>query len=349
MAVSALTARNFIDAEFWLQETLRVHSNFFEATLNLAQLYDHFGRQAEAITAYERAIAINPGHAAPFTRRAILLFRSKFGPPLTPRVVKESVPIISMNSIGTNGRFGNQLLQYAFLRIYAREHDLNVVTPDWIGRDLFDLDDPFPTQQLAHVDEEETDFFASLNRTQPIALANKDISGYFAGTTAKWSGRTAEFRSLFKPTKKIHQILDAALNEIRGAGRTLVAIHLRRGDFGAGKFWIAPTTWYAPWLETIWDQLESPILYIATDDSSTVADFAKFKPLQLDSLAKEIAGAEFYLDHFLLSVADHLAISNSSFSFTAAMLNERAATCMRPDQVQSRLVPFNPWNSAVLL
>lgn len=53
-----------------------------------------------------------------------------------------------MRLLGTNGRFGNQLLQYAFLRLYADGHGLSCQTADWIGRDLFDLDDPFPAADL---------------------------------------------------------------------------------------------------------------------------------------------------------------------------------------------------------
>lgn len=47
--------------------------------------------------------------------------------------------------------------------------------------------------------------------------------------------------------------------------------------------------------------------------------------------------------------ADALATSNSTFSFTAAMLNERASAPVRPDREQRGLVAFNPWDAPVLL
>ena len=40
-------------------------------------------------------------------------------------------PVITMSTLGRNGRFANQLFQYAFLKIYARERDLRV---EKIGR-----------------------------------------------------------------------------------------------------------------------------------------------------------------------------------------------------------------------
>jgi hypothetical protein len=47
--------------------------------------------------------------------------------------------------------------------------------------------------------------------------------------------------------------------------------------------------------------------------------------------------------------AQHLAVSNSSFSFTAALLNEHAAGFARPDPLRRALVLFEPWRSAVLI
>lgn len=53
-------------------------------------------------------------------------------------------------------------------------------------------------------------------------------------------------------------------------------------------------------------------------------------------------GARFYPDWFLLTQCNHLAISNSAFSFTAAMLSERYIDFVRPSSIDKRLVPFDP-------
>ena len=37
---------------------------------------------------------------------------------------------ILMTCLGSNGRFGNQLLQYAFVRLYAAEHNLVAELPE---------------------------------------------------------------------------------------------------------------------------------------------------------------------------------------------------------------------------
>ena len=54
--------------------------------------------------------------------------------------VKRSV--ITMATLGTNGRFGNQIFQYAFLKIYAKTHQLKLQTSQWIGQYLFGHREP---------------------------------------------------------------------------------------------------------------------------------------------------------------------------------------------------------------
>ena len=137
--------------------------------------------------------------------------------------------------------------------------------------------------------------------------------------------------------------------KIAAKGKTLVAIHLRRGDFGYGQFWIAPETWYLEWLAKHWPQLDQPVLYIASDDPAIHRQFATYSPMTAADLDPPQAGAEFYDDFHVLTQADHVAISNSSFSFVAGMLNRRAKNFLRPDLAAQQLVAYDPWNADVLL
>jgi FkbM family methyltransferase len=307
------------------------------------------GRGSEALAAAEAAAKINPGHSLFFTKAAIRRFREAFGPRPAPRVTEQGLRRIQMTSLGLNGRFGNQLLQYAFVRLYAKEHGLAAEFPDWIGRDLFDFDDPFPSAKLSMLDEKQADFFGSLNRRTGIVFSETDISGYFCGHTSAWGGRAGDFCNLFVPGQKLRPLLDRALAQLKRARKTIVAIHLRRGDFGYGRFWIAPPAWYLPWLRTLWPTLDRPILFVATDEPKLVADFAEFSPWDARRLAIDIPGAGFLIDHHVLRHADHLAIANSSFSFSAAMLNGDARSFMRPDPNRRALTAFDPWGADVLL
>lgn len=49
-----------------------------------------------------------------------------------------------MKTVGTPliGRFGNQLFQYAHARAYAGATGMTLVTPNWIGRRIFNIEDP---------------------------------------------------------------------------------------------------------------------------------------------------------------------------------------------------------------
>jgi protein subunit release factor A len=45
--------------------------------------------------------------------------------------------VLTMSSIGKLGRFGNQLFQYAFLRICAERSGARIECPPWVGQALF--------------------------------------------------------------------------------------------------------------------------------------------------------------------------------------------------------------------
>ena len=320
-----------------------------ERALERGHALEQERRWAEALEVYEEAGASNPGHALPFTKRAVIAYRLAHGPPPSPRPAQAGLPRVTMSTLGANGRFGNQLLQYAFLRMYAKEHGLVVEAPDWIGRDLFDFDDPLPQGPLPVVSERDADLPGSLNREVPQVFANSDLWGFCCYHTARLRRYQGLFRSLFKPGRRVASVVASALESLRGRGNTIVAVHLRRADFGYGAYWIAPGAWYAAWLDGIWPSLDRPVLYVATDDVAAAAELARFRPVTATDLAAAIPGAEFFVDFEVLAEADAIATSNSTFSFVAAMLNERARAFVRPDRDRLSLVVFDPWNAPVLI
>ena len=80
-----------------------------------------------------------------------------------------------------------------------------------------------------------------------------------------------------------------------------------------------------------------------------IGDFAEYQPITIKDLGVELPEAPFYPDFYVLSQCDVLAISNSTFSFAAAMLNERGKFFFRPHLLQEKLIAFDPWNSEPLL
>lgn len=148
-----------------------------------------------------------------------------------------------------------------------------------------------------------------------------------------------------------------------------------------GVFWAAPVAWYAEWLRAIWPTLTAPVLVLCTDRPERAlrdGELAAFQPVLLGAHLRQRRelwdaahgacgsglsdGALMMLcDWEAMRMADVLAINQSTFSFTAAMLaepralegearrgDERVARWWRPSPGAAGLVPFDPWDAQVL-
>ena len=321
----------------------------FAGLLREAFALEQQSKVEDALDRYRKASAITPGNALPFTRIAVIEARRAWGPPPPARLpAAAGKPRASMSNLGQEGRFGNQLLQYAYLRLYAEAAGCDVETNDWIGRDLFGLSDPFISKALPRLDEKT---FDAVGAIAPGARPRSDVdlAGFFAFPTAKYAHRKARLRELFRLQGAARGAFDAAWDAIARDGRAVVAIHIRRADFGYGPFWIAPMEWYHAWLEQNWSRWPDPVLYIATDDPSIMPAFERYQTLSAKNFPEFPRDLAFVLDFFVMARADTLAIANSTFSFVAAMLNAHAEGFWRPDPNRRELTNFDPWASTPLL
>jgi Glycosyl transferase family 11 len=292
-------------------------------------------------------------------------------------------PVLSMSSLGKMGRFANQLFQYAFLRICADQSGARVECSPWIGQTLFGHDDTPVAERLPpaiehqdlgeNVFDEIPEFIPYLEnlaeakslRIGPealhLGLGNVELWGYFQVHTRALRPYQQYFRSLFQPVDDLEAALTDGLKILRSKGKTIIGIHVRRGDYitepRLGFTLVVPTKWYCEWLEEIWDELEDPVLFVCSDDLDNVLpDFNKFSPVTSRDLEIELPermkslDIEFYTDFFLLTQCDMLCTSNSVFSFAACMLNERARKFIRPHwDFSSKFTAFDPWDSEPLL
>lgn len=292
-------------------------------------------------------------------------------------------PVLTMSCLGQLGRFGNQLFQYAFLRICAEKSGSRVECPYWIGQTLFGHQDAPISQRLPpaieHLDEGENlfdiipEFIPYLEKIADAksycvgsealesGLANVDIWGFFQFHTRLFAPYKEYFRSLFQPVKELKSPLEDGLNILRSQGKTIVGIHLRRGDYitepQLGFTLAFPANWYCEWLNGIWDELDNPVLFLCSDDlDSILPEFKKFSPVTWKDLEVNLPESmqnlniEFYIDFFILSNCDIVCNSNSNFSFVASMLNERGKLFVRPYwNFSTKFQIFDPWNSEPLL
>jgi hypothetical protein len=227
---------------------------------------------------------------------------------------------------------------------------LKVETPAWIGQYLFGCNDSPISQELPVVTEETNNLLEARIPKAKETFKNVNFWGFFQYHTKYYAPHKEYFISLFKPVLAIENQMKEALDCLRSRGKTIVGLHLRRGDYGYSDFFIAPSEWYKEWLKGLWETLDEPILFIASDEPEKVLrDFEEYNPVTTKELGLELPEAEFYPDFYLLSQCDITAISNSSFSFAACMLNEKGKFFFRPHLSSQKLIPFDPWDSEPFL
>ncbi|MDR3517883.1 MAG: tetratricopeptide repeat protein [Azospirillaceae bacterium] len=329
------------------------------ALVRLGPLLERQGQPDRALRVYQHTLRLRPEHSRSYSRAALLRLRAAWGPPPAP-APRDDRPAITLSSLGDNGRFGNQLIQYGFLRCFAAEHDLRAETADWIGRDLFDLDEPIvepgpPGTRRPELTPAALSAAQQAAGTPWIRIADHDLSGLFADQVPYFARHQALLQRVLKPGHRAATLLEPALERLR-AGGALVALHLRRGDAVRfptqhpfhRHFWVAPEAWYLSWLHKLWAALPRPVLYIASDQPGIEETFAAFSPRTARDLQVDIPGAAFYPDFFMLSRADIVIGANSTFSTVAALLNERAVLFLRPDAAAGELVPYQPTQHSLL-
>ena len=102
-----------------------------------------------------------------------------------------------------NRSFGNELFQYAALKIYAKKYDLTVEVPDgWVGRQLFKCDDPVISDRHRQ--------FRDLGASKECIWNNSglidcDIKGYFQYHTSVYAEYKDYFKELFALYRRIRK------------------------------------------------------------------------------------------------------------------------------------------------
>src|SRR5512140_3166357 len=99
---------------------------------------------------------------------------------------------------------------------------------------------------------------------------NIDLWGYFQETPECWRRHRPLLRRLFSPPADWQNSVEAWWNALtRGGQRSLIALHVRRGDYRTHTlpyFQFVPEQLYLDWLRKIWTTLSDPLLFVATDE-----------------------------------------------------------------------------------
>lgn len=257
---------------------------------------------------------------------------------------------ISMATLGMNGRFGNQLFQYAFLYLYGLRNNCRVQTPRWIGQMLYGITADPPDPSFIR---QNFTVFTGVERhlwTMSEPPTSVDFFGYFQEVPASWRHHRNLLRQLFTPRPDFLELIERWFRRSIEPGSTLVGIHVRRGDYSQFSpehtpwFRTIPVEWYKTLLDEIWPTLERPVLFIATDDADTVVPhFAEYAPLMAPASELVIPELQFIPDFTCLQRSSRLTVVNSSFSRMASLLAEEGQTAYLPNVVAQRFERYEPW------
>jgi len=267
--------------------------------------------------------------------------------------------VVTMTSFGTNGRFANQMFQYMFLNLVAHRQGALVQVPGWAGCELFGRSDPEPLLDFPEWREGEVDrgeLTTSVASKWPDHLKQKLPSfpsinywGYFIAHSADLVPHKEFIRGLFQFQPEFNEFAELKLARLRSTRRRILAVHLRRGDYGFACFFRAPCAWYEAWLRDAGHDPSEWLIYVCSENPAQYRGrFKGFKTADSSDLGAS-GDLAVYLDFYIMTKADKVLTANSSFSFMATMLNESGTEFLRPCAETERLVRFDPWDADVLL
>jgi hypothetical protein len=158
--------------------------------------------------------------------------------------------------------------------------------------------------------------------------------------------------------------MEPAVRELREGEATPIGLHLRRGDTGRDIFYFTPNEWYLAWLEEHWDRFDRPRLFVATERPADIEAFHKYNPVTSSSLLSLKAdryalynylpydlrnptaqSMDWFPDWYLLTQCDALVFGESTFSFSAAMMNTKVQECWQSRLSTRSFIKLDPWNS----
>jgi len=196
---------------------------------------------------------------------------------------------ISISCLGSFGRFGNQLFQWAFAKGYAESVGATLETPWWAGQALFDINDPPISKHLPSLNIDE----------HPNGRVNIDLYGYFQRSDFYKSYTLTKLRQWFKVSQFWH-------DKFPKPDHHTVALHIRRGDY---------LTTFSHIFCAIGIEAYRKAMVDAGYDLDKAIQVREDRPTHYP-----LPGLEFMTDFMALYNADVLFRANSTFSWWAATL-----------------------------
>lgn len=244
--------------------------------------------------------------------------------------------VITISCLGSKGRAGNAMFQFAFAMGYAKAMGCDLLTNDWWGRRVFPAAAALPVIDLSNLPKTHCDSVCHLLRPAlPLdyfmGRTDIDLDGYYQNQKFIDFYSRKQVREWFKLSSEFEGY--APLKEQTGP---YSAKHLRRGDYTN---------------DATFQHLYCTISDESYDTAVKTFNIPPFAPGHILRVcdggpAREIdklraIGVGWLPDFLVLRDADHLLRSNSTFSWWAGALgNGMVYSPVVDNKVGLQKVPF---------
>lgn len=228
-----------------------------------------------------------------------------------------------MNTLGRNGRLGNQMFQIASVMGLAHHFHTRCVFPKWAYSQYFE--GPFPEGIIdgANFIKEE-DFHYNIEQFHDL----KAIDSIWRGVNIKGYLQSEKYfeqikdhiRARFKFKKEF--VIECLEGFTHVYEKPTIALHVRRGDYVGNENYInLPKDYYWKALANHFNSGEHHNIVVFSDDIKWCKEKFGFMPNMFFSEGKTDVQ-----DLCRMSVCDHFIIANSSYSWWASWLGEKDGT-----------------------
>lgn len=230
--------------------------------------------------------------------------------------------MITYNKLGFNGRFGNQMFQYATLYSIAktRKYEFGVPYSNKSDNEYknFCLPECFPNLSA----KDSSSFVPIKVATEKNFCYNAGIFGIADNTDIRGYFQSEKYfvdykNELLKEFEFSSNILNKAKDIRQLAKEKAISIHLRMGDYVLQQqnHPVCSLDYYQEALNLLPDDI---MIFVFSDDISNATKF--FEKLGRKTVFSE--GTDKYVDMCLMTLCDYHIIANSSFSWWGAWLSD---------------------------
>lgn len=236
--------------------------------------------------------------------------------------------MITMSSLGINGRLGNQLFQCASLIGLSKKYNQELQLPEWKYAQYFTSEFPVLKQELTNAREVLEPTFQHVPDWPYIEEnENVDIKGYLQ-SEKYWIDNKQDIKQAFTFREDFKRQVKMQLSGKNVFGKETIAISIRRGDYVDNpNYELLPITYYILALFEHFSNWRECNIIIFSDD----IPYCKVHFDCLENVRYSVNNSDIE-DICLMSQCDHFIISNSTFSWWGAYLGEKQGSkIVRPN------------------